>query len=275
MLATMPVAHNVLRTGADGGLVIAADFPATGRTVASFADLFRGPDAPLPTATVWETAPPPVGGEVGMTGLDHVDRWLADVGDPTRVCAVVAFCVGAVYAAVLAERLGLAGGVPLLLFDPERPDPDLLLRHYTGVIEGLAAVCAADERAAAMDAGWRARQEQPDIARLAVTLGELFAEHGGPALRRTGLDERRREELFGTFSAFIAYLVAAAELDPLPAWRTATVVSSSTPHSGLNPLRPEQRAALVSRELRFDAPHTSLLRDPRVARACRDLLVGQ
>jgi hypothetical protein len=271
----MPAAHNVLRTGTSSDLVISADFPATGRTVASFSALFAGPDAPLPAATVWETAPPPVGGEVGMSGADHVDRWLGDIADPDRVRAVVGFCVGAVYAAALAERLGPAGRVPLVLFDPERPDPDLLLRHYNGVVEGLAAFCSADEQAAALDAGRRARREHEDMAKLAAVLGELFAEHGAPPLRRTGLDERRREELAGTFSAFIGYLVAAAELDPVPAWRRATAVSSSTLHSGLNPLRPADRATLVARELRFGIPHTDLLRDREVARACRDLLRGE
>lgn len=262
-----PHAHNTIRTG-PGGLLVAADFPATGRTVAGFGDLLGAhPGA------VWETAPPAVGDEVAMTGPDHVGRWVADLAG-RRVTAVLGFCVGAVYAAAIAERVAATQGapVPVIVLDPERPDLDLLHRHYEGLVGGLTAVLRPGELAELRDAGVRARADNDDMAKLAVVLREMAIEHGGPALRRTGLDERRCAELIDTFGAFLSYLVAAADLDPLPVWRTATALSSSTDHSGLNALPGDLRAATVARELRFPVDHTDLLRDRRVVAAVRDLL---
>ncbi|HEX5495832.1 MAG TPA: hypothetical protein VFX70_14775 [Mycobacteriales bacterium] len=262
-----PKAHNVLAVGDSVGLIVASDFPATGRTVAGFGDLFAGLTGTYP---VWETAPPPLGDQVGMTAQDYLDRWAADVEAAVMpVHAVVGFCVGAVFAAALAERFGAAR---VVLFDPERPDPDLLLRHYDGVIGGLSAAMLPAEIVAAREAGAAARRATGDMPKLADALCAMLAEHGQPALRRTGLDERRRAELVDTFTSFIAYLVAAAELDPLAVWADATALSSAGPHNGLNPLPPEQRARIVARELRFDVDHTGLLRDGRVIGAVRDLM---
>ena len=268
----IPNAHNIIR-GGTGGLLVAADFPATGRTVAGFSDLLGAHPG---NHAVWETAPPAVGDETAMTGPDHVDRWLSDLSGH-RVDAVLGFCVGAVYAAAIAERVTVTQGapVPVIVFDPERPDPDLLHRHYEGLVGGLTAVLRPDELTELRKAGEQARSDNDDMAKLAEVLRELAIQHGGPALRRTGLDERRTAELIDTFGAFLAYLVAAADLDPLPVWRTATALSSATGHSGLNALAEDTRARTVARELRFPVEHTDLLRDKRVVDAVRDLLGEQ
>ena len=229
-----PRAHNVIRPGT-GHLVLTADFPATGRTVAGFGDLFRDSGT---AAEVWETAPPVTGTEAGMTGEDQLARWLADLGD-LPVTAVLGFCVGAVYAAGLAERIERLQGraVPVVVLDPERPDLDLLHRHYEGLVDGIASVCSPDELADLREDGRAARAAAGDMATLAAALTGLALEHGGPALRRTGLDERRCAELIGTFRAFLGYLVAAADLDPRPVWSRATALSSATP-----PQRPQPAA---------------------------------
>ena len=270
-----PKAFNLIGAGDRAGLILTSDFPATGRTVAGFSDLFAGLGR---AEAVWETAPPLPGRETGMTGRDHVGRWLADVtaaGLPVR--AVLGFCVGAVYAAELAEELGAAQGapVPLIVFDPERPDPELLRRHYDGVIGGLSQVLSPGELAASESAAGDALRESGDsMPKLADAFVRLLAEHGGPALRRSGLDQRRTGELLDTFSSFLAYLAAAADLDPRPAWGRAAAVSSGTAHSGLNPLPAEARAAAVATELGFPVQHTDLLRDPDVVRAVGSLLDG-
>src|SRR5262249_22747383 len=155
-------------------------------------------------------------------------RWLTDIRAADRpVRAVLGFCVGAVYAAALAELLGAEYGtrVGLIVFDPERPDPDLLLRHFDGALDGLSAGLSRDELAAARGAGREAGQAHDDMPKLAAVLSALLAEHGGPALRRAGLDEARRAELVGTFTGFLGYLVTAAELDPRTAWRDAVALS--------------------------------------------------
>jgi hypothetical protein len=272
----VPKSHNVIVSGNSGRLIVAADFPATGRTVAGFTDLFGSIAAPPLGDTVWETAPPPIGAETTMSGADHVDRWVGDlpVPDEGAVRAVLGFCVGAVFAAAIAAHVEERQGEPpvVVLFDPERPDPDLLLRHYTGVIDGLAFAASQAERAAALSAGRQARDENDGMDKLAAALGVLFVEHGAPILARTGLDQHRQDELRDTFASFLGYLVAAAELDPTPVWRRASAISSQTAHSGLNPLPADVRAGAVGRELRFAVPHTELLRHDEVVRTCRDLL---
>jgi hypothetical protein len=272
-----PQAHNVISTGGSGRLIIAADFPATARTVAGFTDLFAGDAAPADGDAVWETAPPPTGAAVAMSASDHIDRWMDDVpAGGSGVRAVLGFCIGAVYAAALTERVAKIQVEPpqLIVFDPERPDPDLLLRHYSGVFERLGPAASAQERTAALDDGRQARGECGTMAELADSLSGLFLRHGAPILARTGLDEWRQQELRSTFAGFLAYLVAADELDPLPAWSQATAISSGTAHSGLNPLPADVRARTVARELRFAVPHTELLRDAEVIRHYRDLMKG-
>ncbi|MFB7945425.1 hypothetical protein ACFC6L_10925 [Kitasatospora phosalacinea] len=261
---------NVLSGNGNPATILASDFPATGRTVAGFGDLVARLGT---TADAWETAPPSTGSEAAMSGADYLARWLPDTtGGPVRT--VLGFCVGSVFAAGLAAEIARHQDEPprLVLFDPERPDPDLLHRHYHELIGGLAPLLSAPEVDEARQAGKRARHEHDGMRPLAAALCGLFREYGEPAFRRTGLDAERGAEVVATFASFLGYLVAAADLDPRPQWAGATALSSATPHSGLNPLPPEERAGLVAREISFDLPHTELLRDEEVARTVARLL---
>jgi hypothetical protein len=267
----MPLNWNVLSggDGVDEDVVLASDFPATGRTVAGFGDLVKGLGL---SASVWETAPPRAGEERGMTGADYVERWLPAAEDRT-VTVVLGFCVGAVFAAELATRIGARGTAPrLVLFDPERPDPDLLHRHYHELIGGLSSVLTETETEKAREAGRQARARHTTMRSLGGELCALFAEFGEPAFHRTGLDASRSGEVVATFTSFLSYLVAAADLDPLKAWSAAVAISSGSAHSGLNVLPEPERARTVAREIRFDMHHGELLRDMDVAEVARPLL---
>jgi len=272
MTTPAPAAFTILKSGGSEGLTIACDFPATGRTVAGFADLI--PALP-PTDSLWETSPPPLADVPAMAGTGYVEFWLADLrrtAIPVR--AVLGFCVGGVFAAEVASRVAGFQGTPpkVIVFDPERPDADLLHRHYREGIGSLAALLAPAEVTSAQESGLAARHETEDLRSLAAELTKLLSEFGRPAFERAGLDARRCAELVDVFNSFLAYLVAAADLDPHAVWAGAEAVSSATPHSGLNPLSARERAAAVARETRFDVPHTDLLRDIRVGQAVRDLL---
>jgi hypothetical protein len=263
---------NVLSSRDSTSLIIASDFPATGRTVAGFGDLVA---AGALDGTVWETAPPPAGTEVGMTGGDYVERWLTGLEAERRpIRAVLGFCVGAVFAATLAERIAERQGQPpvVLMFDPERPDVDLLSRHYRELIGGLSAVLSAEEIDIARRAGEQARHDHDTMPEAAAALCKLFAEFGGPAFERTGLDAVRSGELVATFTSFLFYLVAAGDLDPTAVWARATAINSASELNGLNAVPADRRDRLVAREIRADLPHTELLRDAGVARTVRELL---
>lgn len=266
-----PVSHTALYQGRSSGLILACDFTATGRTVAGFADLAR---AVRPAESVWETAPPPTAA-ASPSGVDCVEFWLEDLHRSTApVNTVLGFCVGSVFAAELATRVAeVRGQAPkVIVFDPERPDADLLHRHYREAVESLAGTLSRDELTAAQDAGQAAHRDLTELADLGAELPRLLGEHCGPAFARIGLDTRRIAELTAVFSRFLAYLVAAAQLDPRRVWARSTALSSATAHSGLNPLPAAERAAAVAAELRFDVPHTDLLRNPRVGEAVRTLI---
>jgi hypothetical protein len=267
-----PISFTPLRPGGSDGLILACDFPATGRTVAGFADLVS---ALPPADSVWETSQPPAAEILGDNGADFLELWLADVRKAAvPVTAVLGFCVGSVFAAELAARVAaIQGETPkTVLFDPERPDADLVHRHYREAVGGLSLLLSDSELTAAQEAGLTARQKAEDLTGLAAELTKLLGEFGRPAFERTGLAPRRSAELVDVFAAFLAYLVAAAEFDPRPVWAGSTAISSATPHSGLNPLPADERAVAVAHEITFDVPHTDLLRDHRVGQAVSRLL---
>jgi hypothetical protein len=200
---------------------------------------------------------------------------MRDVRTPgVQVRSVLGYCVGGVFAAKLAECVAAWQGTPpqVILFDPERPHKALLHRHYGDAINVISAHMSPAEAGEARRAGEEAMRQTDDLDKIAETLGKLVAELGGPVFERVGLDARRRAELTGTFSSFLSYLVAAAELDPSRVWANAAAISSATLHNGLNSLPPQQRAGVVEKEIRFDLEHAGLLRNERVAQAVKELL---
>jgi hypothetical protein len=252
-------------------VVLAVDYPFTGRPEAGFADLV----AKLPRAhPVWETVPPVRGAEAGMTGADYVDRWYAEVGArPVR--AVLGFCAGSVYAAALADRIaaGGAGERPaLLLFDPESPNAITVYWQFHKVIDGLGAVLTPEEVAEAQRAGQRVSEGTTDLRELGQRLLEVFREAAVVAFDRARLDAVRRADFVDTVTAFMSYLVAAATIDVSAGFAGATAISSRTETNGLNLLPPAERTGVVAREIRFDIEHADLLRDPDVVRAVAENL---
>lgn len=253
-------------------MILTADFSATGRTVGSFSDLFKFFPSDF---MVWETVPPKPGDERGMTATDHVDRWLSDLqGRDLHIHAILGYCVGAVFAARLAEyvREWQEVAPTLILFDPERPDARLLRRHYDDALSVISAVMTPAEVDAARRGGEEAVRDNEDLSKVAHALSDLVIAVSGPVFARAGLDVVRRTELTGTFSSFLSYLVAASEIDPTQTWTNAVAISSASPGNGLNVLPRSARNGIVAREIRFDLPHGELLRDKDVAHAMCELL---
>jgi hypothetical protein len=270
----MPRAFHVQSRVDSTKLIIASDFfAAVGRAGGGFGDLVPRLRANL---SVWETAPPPAGTEVGMSAGDHMDRWLADVRASGHVVhAVFGFCVGSVFAAALVEQIATwQGQAPrLIVFDPERPHAALLHRHFGDALRLISKALSTDDMAAAIRAGEAATAASSGLAELATRLSDILTETGDPALRKAGLNAGRRAELLDTFSSFLSYLAASSAIDPTRTWLDATAISSATPRNGLNVLPAGQRAKTVAREIRFDVQHTDLLRSADVAQTVRELLI--
>ncbi|BCK72980.1 hypothetical protein Spla01_00501 [Streptomyces platensis] len=253
-------------------LVLAVDFAVTGRPQAGFPEFVA---LAHPQFSLWETLPPAPEEDAGMTGADYVERWAQDVlrdGRPVR--AVMGYCVGAVYAAALAERIGRSQGeTPVLIgFDPELPRRDVVCHHFLTTMEGMSGLLKPEEIAHAQQAAGQALTDEGDIKKFGERLLEIFREVGGAAFARVGLDAKRSEEFVATFGLFLHFFVRGSDLDPTAGWKSLTAMTSATPTSGLNPLSEADRAARVAKEIRFPVEHADLLRTPDVATTVTGLL---
>ncbi|ONI83211.1 hypothetical protein ALI144C_17095 [Actinosynnema sp. ALI-1.44] len=265
----------VLSGGSDRDVVLAVDFPVTGRPEAGFADL-----APRlePGQAFWQTVPPQVTPGSGLTGSDYIERWDAELaGSGVTVRGILGFCVGSVYGAALAERIAARQDEPpaLILLDPEQATVGTLYWQFEKMIGNLAGVFPQDKvTMLRSEAARLAEVQPPDVTRFAAELFHLFLPVAKQTLADMGLDETSSGEILGMFGAFISYLSIAAQLDVESAWRSATAISSTSPQSGLNPHRTADGSdsALVAKELRVDVEHPELLRSDRVAEAITGLL---
>ncbi|MGO1055509.1 hypothetical protein [Crossiella sp. CA198] len=273
----MSLAETWKMLSADSGpeLVLALDFDVTGRPQAGFGEL----TANLRIGhSVWLSLPPDADTGKDLDETAYLDRWLAaprSSGKPVR--AVLGYCVGAVYAAAIAERVADWQRTPplLVLLDPEPAVGFTLYSQFRNVLSLLTALVPPEQLDAVQEAGRRAYEATGDLDTLAKTLITIFEDLSGEALARAGLDEISRRELTGTFFAFMTYLTTAARFDPFPGWRSATALSSSSPASGLNAVRSYRTGTadpLVAQEIPFATDHIGLLRAPEVAATVTDLL---
>ncbi|MFF4181213.1 hypothetical protein [Streptomyces sp. NPDC001750] len=263
---TEPQTWRVLGNADAHELVLAVDFDATGRAEGRFTDLAAGL-AGLPFS-IWETVPQEAG-----TGT--VERWLEEVAaDGRPVRAVFGFCVGGVYAGAIAQRVAdrQSQAPALVLFDPEQSGPLTLYSQFHKVLDSMSTLLSDEETAEAAAEARRAHEQHTEMAPLGAELLDVYRRTAKPVFNRLELDEKRQAEFTAVFASFVGYLIAAAAIDPLPAWRGAVVVTSSSPTSGLNGSRGAGQDITVGRELRVDVPHVDLLRDPGVTRTVAELL---
>ncbi|CAL9624909.1 MULTISPECIES: hypothetical protein [Streptomyces] len=256
--------------GTADGIVLAVDFPGTGRREAGFTELAERLEIPY---ALWETLPPPLASGTTPTGAEWLDRWTAGVeasGRPVR--AVMGFCAASPYAAVLAHRVGaLQGETPdTVFFDPDIPQEFFLYWQYQQIMERFLPELTAEEKAAARQRGERAREQAGDLTALGKQLSRLFREYGEPACRRAGLDDERTAEFLGGFSTYVSFVcgsgeIAAQEPEALVGtWSTATAVTSAG--GG-------EAGRLVAKEIPFpDVAHVDLLASDEVAAAVSALL---
>ncbi|MDG4794554.1 thioesterase domain-containing protein [Micromonospora sp. WMMD1082] len=254
-----------LRPGDPGALTLTVDFTSTGRTQACFRDLVPHLDVP---GDIWETVAPGVREAADMSGDDYVDRWADEVVRSGQQAAVVlGYCVGAVFAAPLAQRLAARQAQPprLVLLDPELPNTLGLYRDFHRVADALATILSEEELAQFHDAGFTVRDTHGygDISVIGPALADIFRGATTTAAERLGLDDDIRDELTGAFASFVHYLSAAQTIDPRARWAEAVaVVSDRSVTSDLQ----------VAEEIRVDVDHDELLRHPEVGRAVSEVV---
>lgn len=277
-----PTGRTVYGTGEAAGLVVkelvlCADFTVTGRPEASFPDLVARLDL---DPDFWHIIPPSIEPGTDINGAEYVRSWLVPVRESgLRVKAVMGYCVGAVYAAELAEAVAeLQGDKPqLIVFDPEQTSMDTIRYQFGNVLGILSSILNDEDIVETKEAVDRFYEiEGMTVGRYASELYETFRDIGQRAFLRAGLDPEYGEEMWGAFSSFLSYLSFADQLDPAPGWQRATALSSSSPLNGLNRLRGTagEHAAdgVVASEFAFTEGHDELLRSDEVIHTVAELL---
>jgi hypothetical protein len=247
---------------ASGNLILAVDFNDSGREEAGFADL-----AALlnPRRTIWETEQPPAGTDLS-TGKDYVAWWLADLlCQDSAIDAVLGYCVGSIFAAAIASEIASRQGrIPLLvLFDPEPPTRDSLLRDFDSAIEQLSPMLADQERLRLHTAARLALDSSPDFAAFCSALVDSFSAGVSSAFEGLKVGPELTAKLTGSFSSFISYVNAAYQLAVPEMWPNATAIISRTPRDWVD---------LPSEQFRFDVDSADILRDAGAARAISGVL---
>jgi hypothetical protein len=250
---------DVISDSGEGDVVLAVDYSVNGRREAGFKDFAKllGPDV-----NVWETLSPPIGEEAGMSADEYVERWVEVVrGSGRRVSAVLGYCASSAFAGAIAEGVARfqEDGPKPVLFDPT-PSTAWTILHFGffKVIESLSASLTEEEIVQVQKDGWEcAARDAEDLEAFRTEIVGVYRKVGELAFDRIGLAPELGEQMVAWFRAYVAYLIAAAELTGTFDLSGATVVCSSA----LKELPGE-----VLDEYRFDVDHSELLNSEEVAR---------
>ncbi|NUT41652.1 MAG: hypothetical protein HOV86_16865 [Thermoactinospora sp.] len=266
-------AWTTLKESDSSDLVLCIDFTGTGRAEAGFSELVARVDI---DATFWHVEPPGVAPGSGIDGRQYLASWLEPVtASGKTVRAVMGYCVGAVYAGELADRLAGTQERPpaLILFDPEPTSLANIYFQFGKVFEILSSILSQQDVAVTQEARDRLlHQEGVTIESYAEQLYATFSQVAHNAFARAGLDMEYAEEMLGTFSAFLSFMSLADQFDPWDSWKRAVVVSSSSQLNGLKKARASGIEPQVAEELEFERPHADLFRSEEIARAVTKVL---
>lgn len=255
--------HPIDENSDDKEVIITVDFTVTGRPEAGFAELAKHLETPY---GIWESLPPAVGDETGMTGDDYLDRWTSELrASGAEIKAVFGYCASSVFALAIAERIATWQAKPrVVLFDPTAATGFTVLYYgFFRVVDALAAVLTEDEVRNAHAAGEAAQRTHDDLETLTKEFVRLYRDVGTTAFERVELDADRADELVAWFSSYMTYLVAASQVAVTGDLDGVDVIRSAELPGALE---------IGAREIRFDIDHSGLLSQPEVAQAVRGLL---
>lgn len=249
-------------------VILAVDFPITGRPEAGFPDLraLLGEEF-----TFLQTAPPQASPMDRVSGADYVQPWISELGRLGRpVSAVMGYCVGGVYSAPVVEAVTVLQGrrPKVILFDPEYADVLGLSLELQRVLGELGALLSEEEIVYARKAAEELSTTATDVGDFAVGIAEMYREAGAAAFRRVGLGDDYQHEVIRLFESFMSWMSVADRIDPSAVWRDAVAVSSNDEMTLLN----RDGVDLVGRQISFDVVHADLLRSAPVAEAVLEYL---
>jgi hypothetical protein len=240
-------------------LVPCLDFPGA-RAAAGFADLAAG----VPAGACFLHVRPAAAGPLAACAGRWADELLA-TGRPVR--AVLGYCAGAALAAALADAVAAAGPPPMVvLFDAVSTTNGSLASQFMSALESSARHLTPGELADARALSAQLVETYPDdLPKIAAALTGRYDRLIRAVAGRLSVHEFLRQELTGTFTAYLDYLLLASEggFD----MRTTTPLFLCS--AGYQP--PVQGA----RTIVLDIGHDDLLRAPPVHQLVTDLLTGE
>jgi hypothetical protein len=207
---------------------------------------------------------------------EYIVSWVEGArrdGNPMR--AVLGHCVGGIYAAVAAEFISQWQLEPdIVLLDPQFASTEFLSHELHKEISAISSLMSdyeiSDARKIANEIFDLKSRDMVQIATYAV---ESYLEIITPAFERAGLGDARGSNLNGHFVSYMAWLSAAAELDPARALKKSTVIMSRD-YAEL-PGRmfcADDADRVAGRWIVCDVSHTDLLRSESVAKEVLDVL---
>jgi len=207
--APAPRSWHPIRAG--DRLILAADFPATGRPEAGFADLARYIRT---DHGIWETRLHE--GDAASWSMSTVIKcWMEDIrAAGLAVDLVMGYCASSAYALALAREIHRDRAcVPVILFDPT-----VVTRHvlhefgFARVVEMFRGVLDADEFDAALKTAAIAAERAAGLGVLAAELEVIYRATAKAAFAQAGLIPEQVAELSYFVTAHLHHLRVAGEM---------------------------------------------------------------
>jgi hypothetical protein len=265
-------------SGADGdAIVLGVDFSATWRPEAGLADLASRVG---PGYRFLQTRPAPITPDQRVAGDAYVRGWVQEAERAGwQVAAVAGYCVGAVYAARIAESVGQwqRPAPRLVLFDPLRTGVKSLLFEMYKAMKQLAALLTAEETEQAKSAmAPLVASARGDVVELAAALAGFYRETSAIAFGRLGLNSARSQEMIAHFEAYLSWMSVAATIDPSQAWKSSSVVTSAD-YPKFTQADPSVvlPGDLPDQKIQVQSSHNDLLRSDSAAHAFLDQMASR
>jgi hypothetical protein len=254
----------LIRAGVGREVVVTADFAATGRPEAGFADLAPHLRTDHP---IWEISPPRLDTPATWSGAAMVRQWVSELDEAgMHVSAVLGFCASSSFALAIARVVG--SGQPyapqVILFDPVQVTGSTLLTYGFGhAVDLLGTVMRPDELAASHRLGRRIVREHHDLEVISAELARAYERASEIAFTRLGMPARNASELVAWVAGYLRYLVAAAEVHCVNHGSPTTVVRSADLPGTM---------ILPAREIQSQVTHNEVLRDSSTGETITALL---
>jgi hypothetical protein len=207
---------------------------------------------------------------------EYIASWVESARqdrNPTR--AVLGHCVGGLYAAMAAECISQWQLEPdIILLDPQFASTELLGHELRKEISATRSLMSEDEieyagKIASEISDFKSR----DMVQIAAYAVESYLEVITPAFERAGLGDARGSKLNEYFVSYMAWLSAAAELDPSRALKKSTVIMSRDyAEMPGRMLFDDDAGGSVGRWIVCDVSHAELLRSDSVAKEVLEVL---